>query len=167
MCSLWNHMPLPHMRRDRPKYSSTATQEEKQQQQQNTLVKSICSVQQDKISFHKRQILCRKCTYYYNSLCTWLLNASYELIVAGGSCCSIIPSIPLIAIHINIELVTAWILSQSAFSKTGTDINKHFSGLEVADVLCENPVFLWCALSEITHPCLICTEATQGTRPLQ
>ena len=98
---------------------------------------------------------------------TWLLNASYELIVAGGSHCSIIPSIPLIAIHINIELVTAWILSQSAFSKTGTDINKHFSGLEVADVLCENPVILWCALSEITCPCLICAETAQSTRPLQ
>ena len=103
------------------------------------------------------------------SLCKsiWLLNASYELIVASGCCCCIVPSISLIAIHINVELVTGGILSQSAFSKTSTDINKHFSGLEVADVLRENPVILWCALSEITHPCLRCAEATQRTCPLQ
>jgi len=103
------------------------------------------------------------------SLCKpiWLLKVLYELIVAGGPRCCVIPSIPLIVIHVNIELITGRILSQSAFSKTSTDINEYLSGLEVTDVLCENPVILWCALSEITYPCLICAEATQGTRPLQ
>ena len=63
-------------------------------------------------------------------------------IVAGCSRCSIVPSIPLIDIHIKIELIAGRILSKSAFSETGAEINKHFSGLEVTDVLCEESVLL-------------------------
>ena len=57
-------------------------------------------------------------------------------------------SIPLIAIHVNIESATG--RNQSAAFKISTDINKHFSGVEVTDVLREEPVFLLCSLSEIT-----------------
>ena len=79
---------------------------------------------------------------------TWLLNTSYKLIVGSVSCCSGIHSIPLIAVHVNIELGTCRI--KSAFLEIGSDIHNHLSGINVADVLCEEPVVLWCSLSEIT-----------------
>lgn len=60
-----------------------------------------------------------------------------------GSRYSIIPSILLVVIHINIELVTTRIISKSAFNETSTDINKHFlTYLKATNVLCEKPTQL-------------------------
>ena len=88
------------------------------------------------------------CTILLLTKATWLLKTSYKLIVASGSCCSGIHSIPLIAVHVNIELGTRGI--KSAFLEIGSDIHNHLSGINVADVLCEEPVVLCSSLSEIT-----------------
>ena len=91
---------------------------------------------------------------------------SYKLIVVSVSCCSSIHSIPLIAVHVDIELGTAGI--KSAFHEIGSDIHKHrvLCGISVANVLCEEPVVLWCTNSEITWPRLRNTETTKWTSPL-
>ena len=88
------------------------------------------------------------CCILLSSKITWLLNTSYKLIVCSVSCCSGIHSIPLIAVHVKIELGTTGI--KSTFLEIGSDIHKHFCGINIANVLCEEPVLLWCTLSEIT-----------------
>ena len=73
---------------------------------------------------------------------TWLLNTLFKLIVGSVSCRSGIYSIPLIAVHVNIELGTAGI--KSAFLEICSDIYKHrvLCGISIANVLCKEPVVL-------------------------
>lgn len=80
------------------------------------------------------------CCILSSTECTWLLNTSHTPIVTYVSCHCVLPSIPLIDVQVNKELITVAILT--TFSKIDADIDRYFSGIDESNVLCEEPVFL-------------------------